>query len=135
VIPIFGEPAEMKKKVMGIVTDSKGVADPKDPETSVIYQLYQLVAAETEAKSMHEAFLKGGMGYGDAKKLLLAKLEETFGGERREKRKKMDERPELVEDVLLEGAKKVRQIVAPTMQQVYEAVGIPVSKIKKRLLE
>jgi len=135
VIPIFGEPAEMKKKVMGIVTDSKGVAEPKDPETNVIYLLYQLVATADETASMADAFRKGGMGYGDAKKLLLAKLEETFGGEKREKRKKMDEKPELVEDVLLEGAKKVRKIVAPTMEQVYEAVGIPFSQIKKRLLD
>jgi len=135
VIPIFGEPGEMKKRIMSIVTDSKGVAEPKDPETNVIYLLYQLVATADETASMADAFRKGGMGYGDAKKLLLAKLEETFGGEKREKRKKMDEKPELVEDVLLEGAKKVRKIVAPTMEQVYEAVGIPSSQIKKRLLD
>ncbi len=80
VIPIFGDPAEMKKKVMSIVTDSKGVAEPKDPETNVIYLLYQLVATVDETAQMADAFRKGGMGYGDAKKLLLAKLEETFGG-------------------------------------------------------
>ncbi len=135
VIPIFGEPSEIKKKVMGIVTDSKGVAEPKDPDNSIICQLYKLLATEAEFQVMDNAFRQGGMGYGDAKKLLLAKLEETFGGERREKRKKMDEKPELVEDVLIEGAKKVRKIVAPTMEQVYEAVGIPSSQIKKRLLD
>jgi tryptophanyl-tRNA synthetase len=135
VIPIFGEPAEIKKKVMSIVTDSKGVAEPKDPDNNVIYLLYQLLASTEELSHMEKGFRQGGMGYGDAKKLLLTKLEEVFGGEKREKRKKMDEKPDLVEDVLIESAKKIRKIVAPTMEQVYEAVGIPSSQIKKRLLD
>lgn len=135
VIPIFGEPSEIKKKVMSIVTDSKGVAEPKDPDNNVIYLLYQLLASAEELSHMENGFRQGGMGYGDAKKLLLAKLEEIFGGEKREKRKKMDEKPDLVEDVLIESAKKVRKIVAPTMEQVYEVVGIPSSQIKKRLLD
>ncbi len=134
VIPIFGEPAEIKKKVMSIVTDSKGVSEPKDPDENVIYLLYQLVATPEETAQMEKGFRQGGMGYGDAKKTLLSKLEEVFGGARREKRKKMDEKPELVEDVLIESAQKVRKIIAPTLHAVYEAVGIPVSKIKKQLL-
>lgn len=131
VIPIFGEPAEIKKKVMGIVTDSKGVAEPKDPDQNIIYLLYRLVAAPEEAAGMEKGFRQGGMGYGDAKKLLLAKLEEVFGGERREKRKKMDEKPDLVEDVLVAGAQRARRTAARTMEQVYEATGLPSSKIKK----
>jgi tryptophanyl-tRNA synthetase len=135
VIPIFGEPFEIKKKIMSIVTDSKGVAEPKNPDNNVIYLLYQLLASAEELSHMEKGFRQGGMGYGDAKKLLLVKLEEVFGGEKQEKRKKMDEKPDLVEDVLIESAKKVRKIVAPTMEQVYEAVGIPSSQIKKRLLD
>ncbi len=134
VIPIFGEPAEIKKKVMNIVTDSKGVADVKDPETNVIYLLYKLMAKPEETAVMEKGFRQGGMGYGDAKKLLLAKLEELFGGGVLAKRKKMDENPDLVEDVLLAGAKKARKIAAGTMELVYEATGIPVSKIKKAIL-
>jgi tryptophanyl-tRNA synthetase len=134
VVPIFGEPAEIKKKVMNIVTDSKGVSEPKDPDQNVIYLLYKLMAKPEEAAQMEKGFREGGMGYGDAKKLLLAKLEEVFGGAVREKRKKMDEKPDLVEDVLLNGARKARKAAAQTMELVYEATGIPVSKIKKGIL-
>ncbi len=134
VIPIFGEPAEIKKKVMNIVTDSKGVAEPKDPDQNVIYLLYKLVAKPEELAQMEKGFRQGGMGYGDAKKLLLAKLEEVFGGAVREKRKKMDEKPDLVEDVLLNGARKARKAAAETMEMVYEATGIPSSRIKKGIL-
>jgi tryptophanyl-tRNA synthetase len=134
VIPIFGEPNEIKKKVMNIVTDSKGVSEPKDPGENVIYLLYKLVAKPEEAAVMEKGFRQGGMGYGDAKKLLLAKLEEIFGGVTREKRKKMDEKPDMVEDVLIAGARKARREAAKTMEMVYEAAGIPCSKIKKALL-
>jgi tryptophanyl-tRNA synthetase len=134
VVPIFGEPSEIKKKIMAIVTDSKGVAEPKDPETNTIYLLYKLAASAPEAAEMAGAFREGGMGYGDAKKLLLAKLEQVFGGEVRERRKKMDENPQLVEDVLDNGAKKARAIASKTMQSVLEAAGIPLSKVKKAVL-
>ncbi len=131
VIPIFGEPSEIKKKVMSIITDSKGVAEPKDPENNVIFILYKLVAEPLEVEAMEKGFRQGGMGYGDAKKLLLAKLEQVFGGERREHRKKLEQNPDQVEDVLLEGARRARRVAAKTMEQAYEAVGIPVSKAKK----
>jgi len=135
VLPIFGETSEIKKKVMTIVTDSKGVEEPKDPEGNLVYQLYRLVASKEETEAMAAAFRKGGMGYGDAKKLLAAKLEGTFGGAVRDKRKKMDENPDMVEDVLLTGAKKARRIAAETMERVYEATGLPVSKVKRALLD
>lgn len=135
VIPIFGEPAEIKKKVMNIVTDSKGVQDAKDPDQNVIYQLYRLMAQPEEAAQMEKGFRQGGLGYGDAKKLLAAKLEQVFGGEKREKRKKMEENPDMVEDILVAGAHNARRTAASTMELVYEAVGIPASKIKKAMLD
>lgn len=130
VLPIFGEPAEIKKKVMSIVTDSKGVNDPKDPETNTIYLLYKLLATPEEAAEMGEAFRKGGMGYGEAKKRLLSKLESAFGGAVGEKRRELEKKPDLVEDVLIEGAKRVREVASHTMTQVYEVTGIPRSKLK-----
>jgi tryptophanyl-tRNA synthetase len=133
-IPIFGEPSEIKKKVMSIVTDSKGVNEAKDPEQNVIFLLYRLMASPGETAEMEKGFRQGGMGYGDAKKLLISKLEELFGGETRERRKKLEEKPDQVEDILLEGARRARRVAAQTKDQVYEATGLPLSKIKKALL-
>ena len=135
VIPIFGEPSEVKKKVMGILTDSKGVQEPKDPDENVIYLLYKLMAGPEERVRMEQGFRQGGMGYGDAKKLLAEKLEEVFGGATREKRKKLEENPDQVEDILVEGARRARREAAKTMEAVYQATGIPCSKIKKAILD
>jgi tryptophanyl-tRNA synthetase len=130
VLPIFGEPGEIKKKIMSIVTDSKGVEEPKDPETNTIYLLYKLMATNEEAEMLASDLRKGGMGYGDAKKRLLATFEATFGGEVRQRRRDLEQKPDLVEDVLVEGAKRARVEAVRTMEAVYEAVGIPHSKIK-----
>lgn len=58
-IPIFGDAAEIKKKVMGIVTDSKGVEEPKDPDQNVIYLLYKLMATPGECSDMEKGFREG----------------------------------------------------------------------------
>jgi tryptophanyl-tRNA synthetase len=131
VIPIFGEPAEIKKKIMSIVTDSKGVAEPKDPENNVIYLLYQLLATPEETARMAQGFRQGGMGYGDAKKMLLDQIEKKFGGATREKRRQLDANPKQVEEILVESAKKARRTAAQTMEKVYEATGLAVSKVKR----
>ena len=122
-IPIFGDDNVIKKAVMGIVTDSKGVDEPKDPEGNTIYELYKLCASSDETKEMADKFKKGGMGYGDAKKLLLKKLQETFKPFR-ERREYLATHPEEVEKILEKGAEKVRAVSLVTMDKVREVTGL-----------
>ncbi|MBN2306383.1 tryptophan--tRNA ligase [Candidatus Peregrinibacteria bacterium] len=122
-IPIFGESSVIKKTVMGIVTDSKGVEDKKDPNKCTIYALYKLFATSEERVGMADEYRKGGLGYGDAKKALLAKIQETFEPFR-EKRAKLEANPKKVEDILEEGAKKVRKITLKTLEEVRKATGL-----------
>jgi len=122
-IPIFGTEGEIKKAVMGIVTDSKGVEEVKDPEGNTIYELYKLFASESEQKEMADAFRKGGMGYGDAKKSLLEKIKAHFAPFQ-EKRKYLEEHPEEVEAILAKGAEKVKKVSHETMEKVRAATGL-----------
>jgi tryptophanyl-tRNA synthetase len=73
---------------------------------------------------MEKGFRQGGMGYGDAKKLLLNQIEKHFGGETREKRRQLDAHPERVEEILVESARKARRTAAATMEKVYAATGL-----------
>src|SRR5881275_2211872 len=66
-IDLFADEKETRKRVMSIVTDSKPVDAPKDPDRSTIVQLYSLVASKEEVEEMREQFRKGGCGYGDFK--------------------------------------------------------------------
>ena len=122
-IDIFGEEKEMRKRVMSIVTDSTPVEAPKDADSSVIFQLYSLLASESETQAMRDAFAKGGSGYGEFKKQLFAKLWEYFGP-MRERRAEILSQPDYIDDVLAEGAQRANQIADGVMCRVREAVGL-----------
>jgi tryptophanyl-tRNA synthetase len=126
-IELFGDPKAVKKAVMGIVTDSAGVADPKDPEHNTIYQLLRLFSTKEEIAQTADEFRKGGVGYGDFKKRLLEKVTATFAAARARREELV--RTAAVEDVLAEGARKATVKAREVLGRVREAVGIgPLSK-------
>src|SRR5438874_6911328 len=77
-IEIFAEGKPLKKTVMSIVTDSKPVADPKDPEHCNVFALYSLFATEAERTAMAERYRAGRMGYAVAKERLWEKINAHF---------------------------------------------------------
>jgi tryptophanyl-tRNA synthetase len=122
-IEIFAEGKPLQKTVMGIVTDSSTVADPKDPDRCTVFALYSLFATEAERQALAARYRAGGMGYGEAKKLLLEKINEHFGPARA-KRKELAANPDYVEEILRRGARKARAEAQATMALVREAVGM-----------
>jgi tryptophanyl-tRNA synthetase len=122
-IEIFAEGKPLQKTVMSIVTDSKTVEEPKDPEQSNVFSLFSLFANETEKAELAARFRAGGMGYGEAKKALLEKID-TYFAPARQRRKELARNPNDVEDVLRKGAQRARAEAQLTMAQVREAVGM-----------
>ena len=122
-IDIFAEGNALKKTVMGIVTDSTPVEAPKEPDRCNVFALYGLFATEEEKAALAARYRAGGMGYGEAKKLLLEKIN-AFFGPAREKRKQLAAHPEQVEAVLKRGAGRARAEARKTMDLVREAVGM-----------
>jgi tryptophanyl-tRNA synthetase len=122
-IEIFAEGKPLKKTVMSIVTDSSTVDDPKDPDRCNVFALYSLFATDEEKAALAERYRAGGMGYGVAKGLLLEKIDAYFAPARA-KRRELLSRPDYVEDVLRQGAKKARAEARQTMALVRESVGM-----------
>lgn len=122
-IEIFGAPNEVKKRIMSIVTDSKGVADPKDPDTCNVFALYKLFATPEEREAMATRYRAGGMGYGDAKKALLEKFEQHFGPFR-QRRQELASQPDYVEQILRDGAVKAKAEAAAVLKKARRAVGL-----------
>jgi tryptophanyl-tRNA synthetase len=122
IIEIFAEGKPLKKAVMGIVTDSTPVEAPKDPDKCTVFALYGLFATDAETAALAGRYRAGGLGYGEAKGLLLAKIDEHFGPFR-EKRKQLAADPDAVEAVLRQGAAKARAEARATMKLVREAAG------------
>lgn len=122
-IDVLAPAKELKKQVMAIVTDSKGLEDPKDPTTCHIFALYKFFANAEEIKAMEENYRRGGYGYGHAKLALLGKLEEHFGPARA----RFDEfmrNPETIEKVLHEGAIKARAVASQVLARAKRACGL-----------
>lgn len=120
-IPLFGDEKAIQKAIMGIVTDSKGVEESKDPETCSVYQIHKLFLSEAEAKDVADKYRAGGMGYGDAKKMLFATYMDFFSP-MRAKRATLNE--DNVREILVEGGKKALAVANKTMERVKKAVGL-----------
>lgn len=121
-IPLFGSESEIKKAIMGIKTDSKGMNDPKDPETCVIFQIHKLFLTDTERKALAGEY-KNGLPYGEAKKKLLQTVLDHFAPMRK-RRMDFEKSPKKVEEIMAEGAKKATVIAGKTMVKVRKAVGL-----------
>ena len=122
-IELFEPNGSIKKKVMGIVTDSKTMEEPKEPEGNSIYELYKLFATEEEVAQMAASFRAGNYGYGHAKKALLEAYHRLFDPFK-EKREQLAKEPDALEDILQDGAKRARAAAAPTMEKVRRVVGL-----------
>ena len=122
-IPLFGDEKVIKKSIMGIVTDSKDVAAPKDPATCAVYQIHKLFLSPSDAAALADRYRAGGLGYGDAKKLLFETYMDHFAP-LRARRAELEKQPAFVADVVRSGAEKASKISSATMERVRTAVGL-----------
>ncbi|RMG33055.1 MAG: tryptophan--tRNA ligase [Planctomycetota bacterium] len=122
-IEIFEPPKKLRKKVMSIKTDSTPLEAPKNPDTCAVFALYRLFATPEQQAELAERYRAGGMGYGEAKKLLYEAAMEYFA-EARERRAQLEQQPDFVEDVLRTGARKARSKAQEVLARAREACGL-----------
>jgi len=122
-IPILGDPKKVRKKIMRIKTDSLTPEDTKDPEESIIYQIYKVVATEAHAEALAKRYREGGLSYGEAKTVLYEAVEELLAPIR-ERAAELRERPDYIEDVLRAGAVQARANARAVLDRAREACGL-----------
>ncbi len=122
-IGMFEEEKPLRKKIMGLKTDTTPIEAPKPTENSNILALYKLVASGADYDQMVAEFQNGGVGYGDFKKRLFEAIW-TYFAPMRTRRAEILADPGYVDRVLKEGAEKANAIATPVMQRVRKAVGI-----------
>jgi len=122
-IPLFGTDSEIKKAIMGIVTDSKEPNESKNPDECNVFALHKLITPEPQLSDIKKGYSDGGLGYGDSKKMLLENYLK-FISPLREKREYYEKNPGIVRQILDEGKTKAQNIVRPKMKEVREKVGI-----------
>jgi tryptophanyl-tRNA synthetase len=122
-LAVFEDPKALRKQVMRIVTDSRAMHEPKEPENDHLYQLYSLFAAEAQRQEMAALYRRGGFGYGEVKKAL-ADLAVEFFAPARERRKELEAQPERVRQVLGDGAAAARKKAAEVLRRAQQACGV-----------
>jgi tryptophanyl-tRNA synthetase len=122
---MFWPEKSLRKAVMGIVTDSTPVEAPKDT-AQTLFQLWSLFAAKDEREALFARARAGGLGYGELKKDLAERLL-AFFGPMRTLREDLARRPDQVEDVLRDGAKRARELAAPVWSAARAAAGLGAS--------
>jgi tryptophanyl-tRNA synthetase len=122
-IDIFLSEKELKEVInKKIVTDATALEDPKDAESSVVYQLYKLIVPNDRSADMKSKLEAGGYGWGHAKKDLLEALIETYRTPRDTYHRYMNDKGEL-DRLLAIGADKAAVVADATMTMVRGCLG------------
>ncbi|MCB0396394.1 MAG: tryptophan--tRNA ligase [Flavobacteriales bacterium] len=121
-IDIFQNDKALRKQVMTIVTDTKSLEEPKDPDTCNVFRLFELLADDMETEEMRKKYLAGNFGYGHAKEALFELICRRFKTER-ETYNEFIENPALIENELAKGAMKARLIAGKVMKRVRSKIG------------
>jgi tryptophanyl-tRNA synthetase len=122
-IPLFATDEEIKKAVMSIPTDSKGIDEAKDPATDKIFALHALFAGEEELAALSERYQKTGIGYKESKEVLIKNIS-NFIKPLREKRERIAIDQDNVLEILQEGGQRARQVAEAKMNEVREKIGV-----------
>lgn len=122
-INLFQTDKKLRKQIMGIITDSKQLEDPKDPDTCNVFKLYQLLASDDQVAEMRNNYTAGGYGYGHAKQALYEVIVEQFA-EPRAKFEELMADTQLIEEQLMSGAEKAKAIALPVLDRVRGKLGL-----------
>jgi tryptophanyl-tRNA synthetase len=121
-IPLFAPRAQLKKLIASIVTDSRVPGEPKDTESSALFQIYQAFATPEESSTLRQAYANG-IAWSDAKQIVFERIDDEIAP-LREVYQALLEDPARIESILRAGAAKARHIATPFMGRLRQAVGL-----------
>lgn len=122
-IPLYAPAKKLKKSINQIVTDSKEVAEPKDPDNCNLFSIYSHFASYEKTENMRKQYLAGGLGYGEVKAELFDLVDALVSDGRSKYEELMANRDE-IDRILAEGARKARAIAGPLLTRVRSAIGM-----------
>ncbi len=118
-------PEVIIRKVKPMVTDParKRRSDPGNPDVCPVFDLHKIFTPAAEREACATGCRTAGIGCLDCKDVLLRHLVPRLDGIR-ERRQKFAERPDVIVDVLQEGARRARAVAQATMEEVRGAVNL-----------
>ncbi len=122
IIPLFATADEWKKVINRIPTDSSSVEESKNPDESILFSVYKVIATAEQTDELKARLVAGGIGWGEVKQLLLDALEARFG-QYRNRYNELMANPAEIERILSEGAAKAKIVAAAKIAEVRQAIG------------
>ncbi|UMZ73908.1 tryptophan--tRNA ligase [Natranaerofaba carboxydovora] len=121
-IPLGAYEDEIKEKVKMMVTDPQRVRkdDLGDPEVCTVYT-FHTIFNENEFENFASKCREGSIGCVQCK-MSLAEVMRDFLEPIAEKRRKLEENPSIVDEVLNDGAKKAGEVARQTIDEIKEYV-------------
>ena len=135
-IPLFGDgnpqvdpEKQLRKAIMQIVTNSQAPEEPKNPDDSVVFEIYKAFATPAEIANLRGQF-EAGIAWGDAKQILFEKINDEIAPFRARYAELMAN-PKELEEILMMGAEKARRHSQKQLDKTRRAIGIkPLAKLK-----
>lgn len=121
-IPLFLPEKQLKKHINKIKTNLLEPGQPKDPDDSTVFQLWQAFASEQQTEAMRQAFQEG-IAWGEAKRQLFELINSEIAPARERYNALMAD-PAAIETILQQGAARAREHSKPLLDKVRAAVGI-----------
>ncbi|MEH3086989.1 MAG: tryptophan--tRNA ligase [Xylophilus ampelinus] len=121
-IPLFLPREELRRRIAGLVTDSRAPGEPKETAGSALFQIFQAFAAPEETEALRNAYAEG-IAWGDAKQLLFERVDRELAPMREHYRALVAE-PARIEEALQAGAARARAIATPFVRELRRAVGL-----------
>ena len=112
----------LRTQIMSIVSDSTPLEDPKDPSTCATFDLYKLIANESETDQMRKNYLAGNYGYGHAKQALFELILTKFAVPREKFSALMADKSK-IDTALRIGAEKAKLVADEVLKRVRTKVG------------
>ncbi|MGI9225437.1 MAG: tryptophan--tRNA ligase [Woeseiaceae bacterium] len=121
-IPLFADEKRLRKLIMKIKTNSLEPGEPKDPADSTLFDIYKAFATDDEVADIEKHYAEG-IAWGEMKQLLFEYINEQIKPARVEYERLIAD-PAIVEAELQKGAHKARELSAPYLAQIRDAIGI-----------
>ena len=121
-IPMFAEEKKLRQLIMKVKTDSSPPKAPKDPNNSLVFDLFKEFATQEQIKDLRDRYEKG-ISWGEAKQALFEVVKETLKEIRQSYKAFMSDRRQI--DILLkEGGERAREVARPNLKKIRQAIGI-----------
>ena len=123
VIPLFSTEKQLRNTVMRIVTDSKSVEEPKDPDTCNVFQIFRQFADEAQQAHWAQRYRDGGMGYGEIKQATFEAINKRLTP-LRERYFAVREDQAHLDAILAEGGRRAREVAHGVLHRARKRMGL-----------